>query len=116
MVDQNKRNATITKKIIKEIKEIKFFIEGMSEQDFLADIKTQKAVAMTLINIGELSKKYTDDFINSKANIPWKYIQATRNIAAHNYEVVKMSVIWNTITVSLPELQNELTVTKEVSR
>jgi len=108
MVELSRRDETITRKIIREIETINRFIAEMSEPEFLADDKTQRAVTMTLINIGELSKAYTEDFLDSKKNIPWKAIQATRNIAAHNYEVVDMSIVWDTIKVSLPLLQKEL--------
>lgn len=108
MVESSKRNETITKKIIREIETIDRFVVGMNESDFLTDDKTQRAVTMTLINIGELSKAYTEDFLDSKKNIPWKAIQATRNVAAHNYEIIDMSIIWDTIKVSLPVLQYEL--------
>ena len=108
MVEPGKRDVTITKKIIQEIETINRFIADMNELDFLADDKTQRAVTMTLINIGELSKAYTDDFLYKKKSIPWKAIQATRNVAAHNYEVVDMTTVWDTIKVSLPVLQKEL--------
>jgi len=113
MVESSKKNETITKKIICEIETINRFVAEMNESDFLADDKTQRAVTMTLINIGELSKAYTDDFLYSKKDIPWKAIQATRNVAAHNYEVVDMSIVWDTVKVSLPILQKELESTED---
>jgi len=108
MVEPSRRNDTITKKIIREIDMINRFIADMSESDFLADDKTQRAVTMSLINIGELSKAYTEDFTSRNNSIPWKAIQATRNVAAHNYEVVDMPTVWDTVKVSLPMLQGEL--------
>ena len=108
MVESDKRDEIITKKVICEIETINRFVTGMNELDFLSDDKTQRAVTMTLINIGELSKAYSNDFLYSKKNIPWKAIQATRNIAAHNYEIVDMSIVWDTVKVSLPVLQKEL--------
>jgi len=108
MVEQERRNIIITKKIINEINDIDRYTDGMSANDFYVDDKTQKAVAMSLINIGELSKVYTPEFIESYKNIPWKGIQATRNIAAHNYEAFDMQVIWKTIKDDLPALKNVL--------
>jgi len=112
MVDPSRRNETITKKIIHEIEMINSFVAGMNESDFLKDDKTQRAVTMTLINIGELSKAYAEDYIDSKKNIPWKAIQATRNVAAHKYEIVDMPTVWDTVQVSLPVLQKELELPK----
>ena len=108
MVEQSRRNAAITKKVLKEIDDINRYTTGMAADDFYADDKTQKAVAMTLINIGELSKSYSSDFIESNKSIPWKGIQATRNIAAHKYESFDMQVVWKTIKDDLPALKNTL--------
>jgi len=108
MADKNNRDVIITNKILSEINEIECFIDGMSEDDFYNDSKTQKAVVMTLINIGELSKAYSDRFIESNEKIPWKKVQAMRNVAAHKYEIIDMEIVWDTINVSVLELKNEL--------
>jgi len=105
MVDRSRRDSAIAKKILKEIDDIRNFTIGMSVSDFCSDEKSQKAVAVTLINIGELSKAFTADFIERHKDIPWKDIQATRNIAAHKYESIDMQIIWETIVNDLPSLQ-----------
>ncbi|MCL2662132.1 MAG: DUF86 domain-containing protein [Oscillospiraceae bacterium] len=110
MDEISKRNDIITKKILSEINEIDLFTANMSEADFYTDPKTQKAVVMTLINIGELSKSYTDEFISLNKNIPWKKVQAMRNVAAHRYEAVNMERVWDTVKVSIIELKKELTI------
>jgi len=110
MGEANSRDETVTRKINREITEINQFIENMSESDFLTDNKTQKAVIMTLINIGELSRQYTEEFIMSKTSIPWKEIQATRNVAAHRYDKLNMLTIWDTVTTKLSLLQKELSI------
>ncbi|MCL2198355.1 MAG: DUF86 domain-containing protein [Defluviitaleaceae bacterium] len=111
MVEQNRRNAVLSKKILKEIDDINRYTTEMTADDFYTDDKTQKAVAMTLINIGELSKSFSSEFIESNKSIPWKGIQATRNIAAHNYEAFDMQVVWKTINDDLPLLKNILETT-----
>ena len=108
MADKNNRDVIITNKILSEINEIECFIDGMSEDDFYNDSKTQKAVVMTLINIGELSKAYSNSFVESHKQIPWKKVQAMRNVAAHNYEVIDMEIVWDTVNISVAELKKEL--------
>ena len=110
MVDMNKKDEVIKKKILSEIDDINKFIDKITEEDFYKDIKTQKAVIMSLINIGELSKSFSDDFIDSNEKIPWKKIQAMRNVAAHKYEAIDMQIVWDTIHVSIVELKNKLPV------
>ena len=108
MVDADKRNEIITKKILIEINDISKFIDKMTEEDFFKDVKTQKAVVMSLINIGELSKSFTDDFTSANAKIPWKKVKAMRNVAAHKYEAIDMKIVWNTTQISIEELKIEL--------
>jgi len=108
MDEQNRRNTVIAKKIIKEIDDIIRYTAGMTANEFYADDKTQKAVAMSLINIGELSKAFSDEFLERNKNIPWKGIQATRNIAAHNYESFDMQVVLKTIKDDLHILNDTL--------
>jgi len=108
MVDTNKRDMTIAKKIMAEIDDIKEFVSGMDENDFYSDLKTQKAVVMSLINIGELSKAFSDAFVKSRINIPWKKVQAMRNVAAHRYDFVDMQIVWDTIQISIEELRDDL--------
>jgi len=109
MVDAMKRDEVIAKKILREIGDINKFIEKMSEDEFYDDIKTQKAVVMSLINIGELSKNFSEGFISSNVKVPWKKVQAMRNVAAHRYESIDMQIVWDTIQVSIKELFEELT-------
>lgn len=65
MVNDSHRDFVITSKILQEIKDIKTFTEGISLEEYLDDLKTQKAVAMSLINIGELCGAYSQGFLRS---------------------------------------------------
>jgi uncharacterized protein with HEPN domain len=49
------------------------FTEGMSQDDFLADKRTQQAVIMSLIVLGEAATKVMDrypEFANAYAQVP----------------------------------------------
>jgi len=109
MVDANKRDEVIVKKILSEIDDIMKFVDDITEDEFYDDIKTQKAVVMSLINIGELSKNFSEQFIIANANIPWKKVQAMRNVAAHKYETIDMQIVWDTVHISVIELRDDLT-------
>lgn len=102
------RNKEVTKKILNEIYEIELFVKNMKEDEYCSDRKTQKAVVMSLINIGELVKVYTEEFLNEHKDIPWKKIQALRNVAAHKYEAIDTAIVWDTIKISIPSLKEAL--------
>ncbi len=51
------------------------FIDGLSKEDFLADKRTQSAVVMCLVVIGEAATKVMDrypDFADRNPNVPWQ--------------------------------------------
>jgi len=108
MVKINRRDDIVAKKVIREIEDIQRYIVGMTSENFNMDDKTQKAVVMSLINIGELSKAFSEEFVTLNNQIPWKHIQATRNVAAHRYEAIDFQLVWKTINDDLPVLQNIL--------
>ncbi len=54
----NNKERIIIMKVISEISVIEKMILGYSEVSFFSDEKTQRAVSMTLINIGELVKSH----------------------------------------------------------
>ena len=64
------------------------FTEGMDEKSFLDDIKTQRAVVMCLMIIGEAANRIVadfPDFARENQNIPWNDIRGIRNRIAHGY-------------------------------
>lgn len=57
------------------------FVEGLSKEDFLADRRTQQAVVMRLIVIGEAATKVMDgyaEFANQHRQVPWRSMRGTR--------------------------------------
>lgn len=102
------KDNILTEKLLKEIQDIRSFIAGMTFAEYACNTMAQKAVVMSIINIGELSKAYSETFRERHSCIPWKQIQAMRNIAAHQYGTVSHTMVWDTITTSIPELEQLL--------
>jgi uncharacterized protein with HEPN domain len=87
--------------------EIKFVLEitdGYDWDRFSTDKKTQHAVSMALINIGESVKSLNEELKQKNQNIEWRYIAGLRDIAAHNYGGLRMDWIWGNVTKDIPEL------------
>lgn len=59
-MEHKERNDRIRLKILEEIADIESF-SGNNEGDLLSNRMYQKAVVMSLINIGELSKSFTEE-------------------------------------------------------
>jgi uncharacterized protein with HEPN domain len=83
------------------------FVDGMGQDEFLVDIRTQQAVAMSLIIIGEAATRLARDhavFVASHPDIPLRSMVAMRNRIAHGYIELDFRVIWQTALTDLPEL------------
>ena len=88
------------------------FVEGFSEQDFLADKRTQQAVIMSLIVVGEAATKVMDgypEFANAHPQVPWRHMRGMRNRMAHGYFDIDLKVVWETVQTALPSLAHALT-------
>jgi uncharacterized protein with HEPN domain len=87
------------------------FTKGMTEQRFSTDERTQMAVMMALALIGESVAKidiHFPDFPNDHPEISRSRIKGMRNLIVHDYYRAEVGVIWQTATVSIPTLLNEL--------
>jgi uncharacterized protein with HEPN domain len=87
------------------------FVEGMKKEDFLADKRTQQAVIMSLVIIGEVATKIMDrypGFVDGQPSIPWRNIRGMRNRIAHGYFDINLEVVWDTAQTALPDLLGQL--------
>lgn len=84
------------------------FVEGLTKDDFLADKRTQQAVIMNLIIMGEAATKVMDgyaEFTRQHSEVPWR---GMRNRIAHGYFDINLDVVWDTVQTALPELLTQL--------
>ena len=87
------------------------FVEGQSKATFLEDKRTQQAVIMSLIIIGEAATKVMDndaEFTQGHPEVPWRSIRGMRNRIAHGYFDINLDVVWETVQTALPELLRQL--------
>lgn len=83
------------------------FVEGLSKEEFFDDKRTQHAVIMSLIIIGEAATKIMDryaEFATQNAQVPWRSMRGMRNRIAHGYFDINLEVVWDTVQAALPEL------------
>ena len=83
------------------------YCSGFALSDFTKDSKTQSAVMMKLIVIGEEAKKLPKELMDN-INLPWKDIIGFKNIAVHKYFDIDMLEVWKTVQSDLPELISQI--------
>ncbi|MHB1494783.1 MAG: HepT-like ribonuclease domain-containing protein [Acidithiobacillus sp.] len=87
------------------------FVEGLGKIDFINDKRTQQAVIMNLIIIGEAATKVMDiypEFAEDHPEIPWRSMRGMRNRIAHGYFDINLDVVWDTVQTALPELAAQI--------
>jgi uncharacterized protein with HEPN domain len=87
------------------------YVEGLSKADFLEDKRTQQAVILNLILIGEEATRILRDheaFANQQPSVPWRSMKGMRNRIAHGYFDINLDVVWETVQSALPELIKQL--------
>lgn len=102
------RERIALEKICSEIDFALKFLENMSSEEFLADEKTKRAVGMTAINIGELTKHLTMEFREQYPQVEWKNAARFRDIVAHKYETLNMLDVYETVTKDFPEMRLQI--------
>jgi len=92
------------------------FVEGLDKDDFLDDKRTQQAVIMSLIIIGEAATKVMDgyaEFIEAHPEVPWRSMRGMRNRIAHGYFDINLDVVWETVQTALPALLEQLPAVRQ---
>jgi uncharacterized protein with HEPN domain len=92
------------------------FVEGLAKDDFLADKRTQQAVVMSLIIIGEAATKVMDgyaEFTEVHPEVPWRSMRGMRNRIAHGYFDINLDVVWDTVHTALPALLKQLLAVRQ---
>jgi uncharacterized protein with HEPN domain len=82
-----------------------------TKEDFLGDRKTQQAVILNILIIGEAATKLANEypeFVTHHPAFPWKQIRGMRNRMAHGYFEINLDIVWETLQQSLPELELQI--------
>ena len=101
------RDEIVLTKIVQYIDEIAYTINTLKlNAESLSDnFIAKNALAMCVLQIGELVGHLSDEFKETHTDVPWHKIRAMRNIAAHNYGNFDLDVLWEVVTESVPDLK-----------
>jgi uncharacterized protein with HEPN domain len=92
-------------------RQIASYIDGLDRAGFLADKRTQDAVVLNLIVLGEAATRVLKEdpgFAAAHPQLPWKNMKGMRNRIAHGYFEINMDLVWDTVRFAVPELMVEL--------
>ncbi len=76
---------------------------------FEQSLMMQDAVIRNFEVIGEAIKRVSPDLQATYPDVPWRRIADFRNVLIHDYDEVKLHLVWRVVQDELPTLKQQLT-------
>ncbi len=84
------------------------YVLGKDWDEFYEDIQCQDAVIRRLEIIGEAARRVSQMTREAYPHLPWREMASMRNLVIHEYDVVDIQQVWETVQNDLPILIEEL--------
>jgi uncharacterized protein with HEPN domain len=102
------RDDTYLVDILESAKIALDYIFDKDWEEFYEDIQCQDAVVRRIEIIGEAARRVSQETRDQYPQIPWREMTSMRNLVIHEYDVVDISQVWDTVQNKLPSLIEEL--------
>ena len=103
------RDDTYLVDILESAKIALDYVFDKSWDEFYEDTQCQDAVVRRIEIIGEAARRVSEETRNKYLQIPWREMTSMRNLVIHEYDVVDINQVWDTVQNKLPPLIEELT-------
>lgn len=103
----NNREYDILRHILRYCQEVDETVArfGDSYEVFTQDRDYKNSIALSVLQIGELSTHLPENFQTLYPYIPWKDIRGMRNIVAHHYGKLDTNILFEIVKNNIPELE-----------
>ena len=91
--------------IINHCKRVEEKVTGLTCEDFDSDKDVEEIVCFNILQIGELAKRLSPEFIKKYNAMPWDDIKGMRDIVAHQYGTIKFDDVWKTASQEIKPLR-----------
>jgi uncharacterized protein with HEPN domain len=75
----------------------------------------QAAILYRLVVIGEATKRLSLTFREQNPDIPWRQMAGLRDVVVHEYDGLNLDILWNIVSINLPEILPKLEELQEVA-
>ena len=94
--------------ILKYAKNVEQIVNGISYEQFVADIRIYYSVMKNVEVIGEAANMLTRHFREEYNELPWRLIVSMRNVLVHGYAQVSDADLWQTATNDIKPLSDQV--------
>lgn len=107
-MDNVKNDAYYLGKILADLEFMIEHTNGKTMDEIEKDELLLDSIMFRLIQISENSDKLTLEFKARYKELPWRSIKGMRNRIVHDYGFIDMTIIYDTVINSIPELYNAI--------
>ena len=107
-MDNVKDDAYFVGRIADDLDFIIRHMNDISQEDFSGNEIRQDSMMFRLIQVSENARKLSEEYKEQHSIIPWTAITGLRNRIVHDYEGVRLEIVWDTIQNDFPELLRKL--------
>jgi uncharacterized protein with HEPN domain len=104
MAELPERDAGLLLDMLLAARDARSFIEGLDESAFLASRLHQNATIRALEIVGEAAGKISAATRAAHPEISWREITGMRHRLIHDYDEVRLDVVWRTVRDDLGPL------------
>lgn len=80
------------------------YVVDKSWDSFYEDIQCQDAVIRRIEIIGEAARRISTETREKHFEIEWREMTSMRNLVIHEYDVVDIKLVWDTVQNKIPPL------------
>jgi uncharacterized protein with HEPN domain len=91
------------------------FVKGRKRDDLTRDELLVFGLVRAIQVIGEAAARVSPEGRMKLPEVPWKEIVGMRNRLVHAYFDVDLGILWDTVTVALPDLLAKIRVRRPAS-
>jgi len=94
--------------ILKYAQNVEQIVNGITYEQFVADIRIYYSVMKNVEVIGEAANMLTRHFRETHTELPWRLIVSMRNVLVHGYAQVSDADLWQTATSDIQPLREQV--------
>ena len=94
--------------ILKYAQNVEQIVNGITYEQFVADIRIYYSVMKNIEVIGEAANMLTRHFRETHTELPWRLIVSMWNVLVHGYAQVSDADLWQTATNDIQSLREQV--------
>lgn len=107
-MDNIKNDKYYLEKIISDLGFIVEHTKGKTKEEIENNELLVDSIMFRIIQIAENNSRLSEEFKNEHSEIPWIAIKGMRNKIVHDYGVVNMVIVYDTVTRWIPQMYEAL--------